>query len=96
MSKNKTENKVLFIDASKEFKKETNNNILEDKNIDAIVEEFRSRTDKEYFSRYVDKKEIEEKFDDDFMFQLTKSEFEDLISKKSTSSWGGRRKQKIS
>ena len=59
MSKNKTENKVLFIDASKEFKKETNN-ILEDKNIEAIVEEFRSRTDKEYFSRYVDKKEIEE------------------------------------
>lgn len=96
MSKNKTENKVLFIDASKEFKKETNNNILEDKNIEAIVEEFRNRTDKEYFSRYVDKKEIEEKFDDDFMFQLTKSEFEDLISKKSTSSWVGRRKQKIS
>ncbi len=59
MSKNKTENKVLFIDASKEFKKETNNYILEDKNIEAIVEEFRSRTDKEYFSRYVDKKEIE-------------------------------------
>ena len=59
MSKNKTENKVLFIDASKEFKKETNNNILEDKNIEAIVEEFRGRTDKEYFSRYVDKKEIE-------------------------------------
>ena len=59
MSKNKTENKVLFIDASKEFRKETNNNILEDKNIEAIVEEFRGRTDKEYFSRYVDKKEIE-------------------------------------
>ena len=33
-----------------------------------------------------------EKFDDDFMFQLTKSEFENLTSKKSTSSWGGRRK----
>ncbi|ERJ84394.1 hypothetical protein HMPREF1987_00492 [Peptostreptococcaceae bacterium oral taxon 113 str. W5053] len=33
-----------------------------------------------------------EKFDDDFMFQLTKSEFGNLISKKSTSSWGGRRK----
>lgn len=33
-----------------------------------------------------------EKFDDDFMFQLTKSEFENLISKKSISSWGGRRK----
>lgn len=26
------------------------------------------------------------------MFQLTKSEFENLTSKKSTSSWGGRRK----
>ena len=34
-----------------------------------------------------------DKFDDDFMFQLTKSEFENLMSKKSTSSWGGRRKQ---
>lgn len=60
MSKNKTENKVLFIDASKEFKKETNNNILEEKNIDAIVEAFRDRTDVEYFSRYVDVSEIEE------------------------------------
>lgn len=33
-----------------------------------------------------------EKFDDDFMFELTKEEFDNLISKKSTSSWGGRRK----
>lgn len=31
MAKNKTDNKILFIDASKEFKKETNNNILEEK-----------------------------------------------------------------
>ena len=60
MAKNKTENKVLFIDASKEFKKETNNNVLEEKNINAIVEEFRNRTNKEYFSRYVDKAEVEE------------------------------------
>ena len=60
MAKNKTENKILFIDASKEFKKETNNNILEEKNIQLIVEEFRNRTDKEYFSRYVDLSEIEE------------------------------------
>lgn len=34
-----------------------------------------------------------EKFDDDFMFELTKEEFENLMSKKSTSSWGGRRKR---
>lgn len=60
MAKNKTENKILFIDASKEFKKETNNNILEEKNIKNIVEEFRDRKEKEYFSRYVDKTEIEE------------------------------------
>ncbi len=33
-----------------------------------------------------------EKFDEDFMFQLTKEEFANLMSKKSTSSWGGRRK----
>ena len=49
-----------FIDASKEFKKETNNNILEEKNIDNIIEEFRNRADVEYFSRYVDNSEIEE------------------------------------
>jgi hypothetical protein len=33
-----------------------------------------------------------EKFDEDFAFRLTKEEFENLMSKKSTSSWGGRRK----
>lgn len=60
MAKNKTENKILFIDASKEFKKETNNNILEEKNIEKILDEFRNRKEIEYFSRYVDKAEIEE------------------------------------
>ena len=60
MAKNKTENKILFIDASKEFKKETNNNILEDKNIDNILNEFVDRKEVEYFSRYVDVKEVED------------------------------------
>lgn len=60
LAKNKTENKILFIDASKEFKKETNNNILENKNIENILEEFRNRKEIEYFSRYVDKEEIAE------------------------------------
>ena len=60
MAKNKTENKVLFIDASKEFKKETNNNILEEKNIRVIVDEFRNRSNKKHFSRYVDRAEIVE------------------------------------
>lgn len=58
MAKNKVENKVLFIDASQKFKKETNNNILDEINIANIIEEFRNRTDKEHFSRYVDVSEI--------------------------------------
>ena len=33
-----------------------------------------------------------DKFDSDFMFQLTREEFDGLMSKKSVSSWGGRRK----
>lgn len=33
-----------------------------------------------------------EKFDEDFMFQITKEEFDNLISKNLTSSWSGRRK----
>ena len=33
-----------------------------------------------------------ERFDEDFRFQLLKEEFDNLRSKKSTSSWGGRRK----
>ena len=60
LAKNKTENKTLFMDASKEFKKETNNNILEEKNIENIIKEYRNREDIEYFSRYVDNSEIEE------------------------------------
>lgn len=60
MSKNKTENKVLFIDASQEFKKETNNNILDSTNIENILTQFRDRMDKEHFSRYVDTSEIKE------------------------------------
>ena len=33
-----------------------------------------------------------ERFDEDFMFQLTKEEFDNLISQNATSSWGGTRK----
>ncbi len=60
LAKNKISNQVLFIDASKEFKKETNNNILEEKNILNIIEEFKNREGIQYFSRYVDNSEIEE------------------------------------
>lgn len=60
IAKNKTENKVLFIDASNEFKKVTNNNILEEENINKIVDEFRNRKEIEYFSRYVSRDETAE------------------------------------
>ena len=43
-----------------QFKKETNNNILEEKNIENIIKEYRNREDIEHFSRYVDNSEIEE------------------------------------
>lgn len=59
LAKNKTDNKVLFIDASQEYKKETNNNVLDPKNINNIVLQYRERADKEYFARNVDVSEIE-------------------------------------
>ena len=37
-------------------------------------------------------KNNQKKFDEDFTFQLSKQEFDNLISKNLTSSWGGRRK----
>ena len=58
MAKNKKENKVLFIDASNEFRKETNNNILAEENIERIAKEFRDRSERKYFSRYVNHNEI--------------------------------------
>lgn len=60
LSKSKNEQKILFIDASKEFKKQANNNILDDNNIETILEAFRNREDKQYFSRYVDVDEVRE------------------------------------
>lgn len=54
MAKNKTENKILFIDASAEYQKETNNNVFSDANIDRILTAFRERKDEDYFVRYVD------------------------------------------
>ena len=53
LKKSKPDNRVLFIDASKEFVKVTNNNKLSEDNIDNIVNSFVSREDKEYFSRLV-------------------------------------------
>ena len=67
LKKNKTDNKILFIDASKEFVREGNKNKLttfendKDKNnIETILETFKQREGKEYFSALVDKEKIAE------------------------------------
>lgn len=53
LAKNKLENKTLFIDASKEFKKETNNNVLTASNIEHIVELFSNYQNVDYKSALV-------------------------------------------
>ena len=58
LAKNKLENKTLFIDASKEFKKETNNNVLTDSNIEHIVELFSNYQSVDYKSALVDNEVI--------------------------------------
>ncbi|MBQ2892188.1 MAG: type I restriction-modification system subunit M [Bacilli bacterium] len=60
LKKSKTDNKTLFIDASNEFVKVTNNNILTSDNITKIVDVFTSREDIDYFSRLVSYDEIAE------------------------------------
>ena len=54
LAKNKLENKTLFIDASKEFKKETNNNVLTDDNIEHIIELFTNCQSVDYKAAFVD------------------------------------------
>ena len=58
LAKNKPGNKTLFIDASKEFKKETNNNVLTDDNIDHIVELFTNYQSVDYKATLVDNEVI--------------------------------------
>lgn len=63
LAKNKLENKTLFIDASKEFKKETNNNVLTDSNIEHIVELFTNYQSVDYKAALVDNEVIGSKQD---------------------------------
>ena len=60
LKKSKADNKILFIDASKECNKVTNNNVLEDTNINNIVEWYSLRQDKPHIARLVDYTEIVE------------------------------------
>lgn len=60
LKKNKTDSKTLFIDASNECIKVTNNNKLTEDNIKHIVDEFVSRDDVDHFARCVSCEEIAE------------------------------------
>lgn len=60
LKKNKKDNNTLFIDASKECVKVTNNNKLTDENIENIVKIFTNRIDVEYVAKLVSNKEIRE------------------------------------
>lgn len=61
MKKNKTDNNTLFIDASNECVKVTNNNKLTKVNIDHIVDVFSNRTEEEHLSYLASYEEIKEK-----------------------------------
>lgn len=58
--KSKTDNRTLFIDASGEFVKVTNNNRLTEENIDKIVRTFAERVDVPHFSHLAEYSEVED------------------------------------
>ena len=62
LSKHKSDTKIQFIDASGEefFTKQTNNNVLEDKHINRIIEIFDKKEDVDYIAKSVDYKTIAE------------------------------------
>ena len=60
LKKNKKDNNTLFIDATKECIKVTNNNKLTEENINNIIKIFENREDIEYVAKLVSNKEIAE------------------------------------
>lgn len=60
LKKNKADNKTLFIDATNECIKVTNNNKLTQENMDRIVETYASRLEDDHFSHLASYDEIEE------------------------------------
>lgn len=61
LKKSKNDNKTLFIDASNEFVKANNNNLLSPENINKIVKIFENRENVENIARLVSNTEISEK-----------------------------------
>ena len=60
LKKNKMDNSTLFIDASKQCVKVTNNNKLSDENISSIIKTYTDRVNVDYISRLVPNSEIAE------------------------------------
>ncbi len=60
LKRGKSDNKTLFIDATNECVKVTNNNKLTPDNINRIVEEYTSKADVDHFARLVSYDEIKE------------------------------------
>lgn len=60
LKKSKSENSTLFIDASKEYIKVTNNNKLTGENINNILSAFEKREDKDHYTKLVSNDDIAE------------------------------------
>ncbi|MDX9977884.1 MAG: type I restriction-modification system subunit M [Candidatus Cloacimonadales bacterium] len=58
LKKSKSENSTLFIDASKEFIKVTNNNKMTDENIESILKIYKNREEIQYISKLVHNDDI--------------------------------------
>jgi type I restriction enzyme M protein len=60
LSKNKSDNKTQFIDASKLFEKATNTNLLTNKHIEKIIQVFDDKSEVDYFCQLVNHSKIAE------------------------------------
>jgi type I restriction enzyme M protein len=60
LKKSKKDNKVLFINAEREFARFGNKNKLRPEDIEKILAKYTDRADEDYFSRHVDHNEIAE------------------------------------
>lgn len=80
LKKNKTDDRTLFIDASRESVKIKKNNKVTDENIENIIKIFKRREDIQHLSRLVSYKEIEE---NDYNLSVSnyveKEEIEDVM-----------------
>ena len=59
LAKNKPTTDILFVDASKQFKKETNNNVLTEENIEKILGSVEKKENEDYFSCMVAQEKVE-------------------------------------